>query len=237
MNYSAPKDAQKTLRLCSESVLFWSSRHVINAVVVTIDNESHRLLARNLRRCLNNNNNNLQLHANQRNAKLTIGRQEQSRKILELRAEIDTLKAQAKESHEQGYVVICSKDEEITELKKEHSKCQEELKNLKKSMGLLRRKGRFDWEQVPDTLQLRIKMIHDEIREMKNDLAISKTPRFQKDIKERALGRFFNSRPVKEATQNGYAYWIAIKELAEECSAAPFDIVQPQPIYKVQGTK
>jgi len=171
----------------------------------------------------------------QRNTKLTIGRQEQSRKILELRAEIDTLMAQVKESHEQGYDIICSKDEEITELKKEHAKCQEELKNLKKSMGLLRRKGRFDWEQVPDTLQLRIKMIHDEIREMKKNLATAKTPRFHKNIKEGALRMYLNSRPVKEAVQNGYAYWIAIKELAEECSAAPFDIVQPRPIYKVQS--
>lgn len=102
--------------------------------------------------------------------KLTIGRQEQSRKILELRAEIDTLTAQAKESHEQGYDVICSKDEEITELKKERAKCQEELEGLKWSMGLLR----FPvLEPVPDTFELRIKMILNEIREMKEHLAIS----------------------------------------------------------------
>jgi len=53
----------------------------------------------------------------QRNAKLVIARQEQSRKIIELRdeaqmrdAEIASLNAVAKEIHKQGYEVICSKD-------------------------------------------------------------------------------------------------------------------------------
>jgi chromosome segregation ATPase len=168
--------------------------------------------------------------------KLTIGRQEQSRKILELRAEIDTLTAQVKESHEQGYDVICSKDEEITELKKERAKCQEELEDLKWSMGLLRYRGmRFPvLEPVPDTFELRIKMILNEIREMKEHLAISKmhhwckdvrvlTPQEKKNKKQRALDCYSRSRPVKEYREDGFDFRDAIKKLAEECVGIEFE--------------
>jgi len=172
----------------------------------------------------------------QRNTKLTIGRQEQSRKILELRDEIDTLKAQAKESHEQGYEVICTKDEELTELKNKLAECQEEFTDLKRSMGLLRRRGiRFPvWESVPDTFELRITMIHDEIREMKENLAISKMHHWCKDMrrltseeikdkKKRALYYYSRSRPVKEYREDGFDFRDAIKKLAQECVGVEFE--------------
>jgi hypothetical protein len=164
----------------------------------------------------------------QQTARNSILRQEQSKKIVGLWDEIRkrdeiiaSLNVRIKDVHEQGYEVICAKEDEITQLK---------------NTGIERHSS-----MESNTLEDDLERIRSELQDMKlarlafsgytklkdasdYDLARSIYGVYESEEEARNIAKhqYLNSRPYKEYKKNSFRYWDAIRRLAEEIDDDPF---------------